>query len=84
MLFSSLVFLSGFLPAVLLIYYVFLRGRRKAQNVFLLLASLGFYAWGGPGAPVAGSGGRVRQKLHAYSVGRTCGVRAAGHARLDR
>ena len=38
MLFSSLVFLSGFLPAVLLIYYVFLRGRRKAQNVFLLLA----------------------------------------------
>ena len=48
MLFSSLVFLSGFLPAVLLIYYVFLRGRRKAQNVFLLLASLGFYAWGEP------------------------------------
>ena len=48
MLFSSLVFLSGFLPAVLLIYYVFLRGRRKAQNVLFLLASLGFYALGEP------------------------------------
>ncbi|MBR0596747.1 MBOAT family O-acyltransferase [Sinanaerobacter chloroacetimidivorans] len=48
MLFSSLIFISCFLPAVLAVYYTLLRNRRKAQNVFLLLASLGFYAWGEP------------------------------------
>ena len=48
MLFSSSVFLFLFLPLVLIIYYVPLRRFRQAQNVFLLLASLGFYAWGEP------------------------------------
>ncbi len=48
MLFSSLVFLLCFLPMVLLIYYVVLRKSRKWQNIFLFLASLGFYAWGEP------------------------------------
>ncbi len=48
MLFSSTTFLYLFLPAVLLIYFVFLRWSRKLQNVFLLLASLLFYAWGEP------------------------------------
>lgn len=48
MLFSSPVFLLAFLPLTLLIYYLPLRGRRNAQNIFLLLASLGFYAWGEP------------------------------------
>ncbi|MCI2105359.1 MAG: MBOAT family protein [Intestinimonas sp.] len=48
MLFSSLVFLFAFLPAVLLGYYGILRGMRRAQNGFLLLASLLFYAWGEP------------------------------------
>ncbi len=48
MLFSSTVFLLVFLPLVLLIYYLPLRRRRNAQNVFLLAASLGFYAWGEP------------------------------------
>lgn len=48
MLFSSLIFLFLFLPTVLAVYYLVLRKRRKAQNVFLLLASLGFYAWGEP------------------------------------
>lgn len=48
MLFSSLIFLSCFLPTVLIIYYGLLRKYRKAQNVFLLIASLGFYAWGEP------------------------------------
>ena len=48
MLFSSSVFLFLFLPLVLLIYYGPLRKFRQGQNVFLLLASLGFYAWGEP------------------------------------
>ncbi len=48
MLFSSPIFLLVFLPLVLLVYYLPLRGCRVAQNVFLLLASLGFYAWGEP------------------------------------
>ena len=48
MLFSTSVFLFGFLPAVLFIYYVFLRKSRKGQNIFLTLASLFFYAWGEP------------------------------------
>ena len=47
MLFSSSVFLFLFLPVVLLVYYLPLRRWRQGQNVFLLLASLGFYAWGG-------------------------------------
>ncbi len=46
MLFSSIEFLCGFLPLVLLLYYL-LPGRRL-KNRFLLLASLGFYAWGEP------------------------------------
>ena len=48
MLFSSSIFLFLFLPLVLIIYYVPLRPFRQGQNVFLLLASLGFYAWGEP------------------------------------
>ena len=48
MLFSSSVFLFLFLPLVLLIYYLPLRRWRQGQNGFLLLASLGFYAWGEP------------------------------------
>jgi len=48
MLFSSTVFLLVFLVVVLLVYHLPLRGRRSAQNIFLLLASLFFYAWGKP------------------------------------
>jgi len=48
MLFSSSVFLFLFLPVVLLCYYVPLRRFRLGQNIFLLLASLIFYAWGEP------------------------------------
>ncbi len=46
MLFSSSVFIFLFLPIVVFIYYVFLRKSRPLQNIFLLLASLAFYAWG--------------------------------------
>ena len=48
MLFTSIVFIVCYLPAVLLIYYTVLKNHRKLQNLFLLLASLVFYAWGEP------------------------------------
>ncbi len=50
MVFSSAVFVYAFLPVVLFCYYVLFRKHRKAQNTFLLLASLLFYAWGEPKA----------------------------------
>lgn len=48
MLFPSQEFLFVFLPAVLAVYYLFLRKTTEAKNFFLLLASLFFYAWGEP------------------------------------
>ena len=48
MLFSSSIFLFVFLPCVLMGYYILLRNRRQGQNLFLLVASLLFYAWGEP------------------------------------
>lgn len=48
MLFSSVIFIVVFLPLVLFFYYVAFRKSRKLQNAFLLIASLGFYAWGEP------------------------------------
>lgn len=45
MVFSSLLFLFRFLPAVLLVYYIVPRALR---NFVLLLFSLIFYAWGEP------------------------------------
>jgi len=48
MLFSSTTFIYLFLPAVLFFYYVVLKKSRLLQNVFLLFASLFFYAWGEP------------------------------------
>lgn len=45
MLFSSIVFLFSFLPAVMILYYLLLV---RFRNVILLLASLVFYAWGEP------------------------------------
>lgn len=48
MLFSSTTFIYLFLPSVILIYYLILRKSRLLQNIFLLLASLVFYAWGEP------------------------------------
>jgi alginate O-acetyltransferase complex protein AlgI len=48
MLFPSEVFLFVFLPTVLVVYYVFLRKTKALKNIFLLVASLFFYAWGEP------------------------------------
>ena len=45
MLFSSHVFLYGFLPLTLLLYYI---SPRKLRNPVLLLVSLLFYGWGEP------------------------------------
>jgi len=45
MLFSSLTFLTTFLPLVLFLYYI---ADRRFRNIILCLASLLFYAWGEP------------------------------------
>lgn len=45
MLFPSEVFLFVFFPVVLVVYYAFLRKTKTLKNIFLLLASLFFYAW---------------------------------------
>lgn len=45
MVFSSLIFLFRFLPAVLLAYYVL---PKRCRNLVLFLSSLVFYAWGEP------------------------------------
>ncbi|WP_099468996.1 MBOAT family O-acyltransferase [Konateibacter massiliensis] len=47
MTFSSLPFLFYFLPAVLLLYYVFFFSR-TIKNLILIVCSLFFYAWGEP------------------------------------
>jgi alginate O-acetyltransferase complex protein AlgI len=41
--FSSLIFLFLFLPAFLLLFFLL---KKQAHNIFLLLVSLAFYAWG--------------------------------------
>ena len=45
MVFSSTIFLFAFLPVTLLGYYLL---DRRFKNMFLLLMSLIFYAWGEP------------------------------------
>lgn len=47
MLFSSIEFIFYFLPLVLIIYYA-LYFARPLQNIFLVIVSLFFYAWGEP------------------------------------
>ena len=48
MIFSSSIFLFAFLPIILFGYYVVFRNKRNAQNTFLMVYSLLFYAWGEP------------------------------------
>ncbi len=45
MVFSSLIFLTIFLPLTLLLYYIL---PEKARNFWLLVVSLVFYSWGEP------------------------------------
>jgi len=47
MLFTKLEF-AFFLPVVFLVYWLVLKERLKAQNVFLLIASYVFYGWWDP------------------------------------
>jgi alginate O-acetyltransferase complex protein AlgI len=44
MLFSTLIFLYSFLPAVLILYYLF---SKEYRNKLLLVSSILFFAWGG-------------------------------------
>ncbi|MCR5790568.1 MAG: MBOAT family protein [Lachnospiraceae bacterium] len=46
MVFSSVIFLFFFLPVMIIGYYIL---PKKLSNLFLVLGSLFFYAWGGPG-----------------------------------
>ncbi len=48
MLFPSEVFLFVFLPLVLILYFGIFIHFKNGKNIFLLLASLFFYAWGEP------------------------------------
>ena len=45
MVFSSIVFLCVFLPIMIIGYYIL---PKKCRNIFLLIGSLFFYAWGEP------------------------------------
>lgn len=45
MIFSSIIFLCFFLPVMIIGYYIL---PKKLRNLFLLLGSLFFYAWGEP------------------------------------
>ena len=47
MVFSSMIFLFVFLSVILFTYYVILQ-KDTHRNIFLLIASLVFYAWGEP------------------------------------
>ena len=47
MSFGSMVFLFGFLPAVLVCYFLLPARWRTGRNTVLLLFSLAFYCWGG-------------------------------------
>lgn len=48
MVFSSPIFLFLFLPPALLVYYAMPKSLRSWRNIWLLLISLVFYAWGEP------------------------------------
>lgn len=48
MLFPSEVFLFLFLPFVLIVYFLVLRKHKVGKNIFLLIMSLLFYAYGEP------------------------------------
>lgn len=84
MVFSSTIFLFLFLPFVLLIYYNPILKNRKFKNIFLMCASIGFYAWGEPifvfvmifsivlnwflALQIAGTGGKIKKILLVTAV----------------
>ncbi|RYZ76479.1 MAG: MBOAT family protein, partial [Proteobacteria bacterium] len=49
MLFNSIVFIAGFLPVVLLGFFLLAgTGRKRLAAIWLTLASLVFYGWWNP------------------------------------
>ena len=48
MLFPSEIFILAFLPLVVVVYYALLRKSSALKNIWLLICSLVFYAWGEP------------------------------------
>ena len=52
MLFSSIVFIFGFLPIVLVGFYIAAKGGRYVAGAWLIAASLMFYGWWNPAAVV--------------------------------
>ena len=48
MVFSSVIFIFAFLPAVFLLYFIIPKKLRGLRNFILLAFSLGFYSWGEP------------------------------------
>ena len=75
MVFSSLLFLFRFLPAVLIIYFL---APRRWRNLVLFISSLIFYAWGEPVYIVL----MLISTVVDYTVGRTItSARAQGNDR---
>ena len=81
MVFSSNVFLYFFLTAVLVGYAIVYRWR-KWSNLFLTLASLGFYAWGQPKFVVVMFASIVANWLLALWIDREKQKPERGHAKL--
>jgi alginate O-acetyltransferase complex protein AlgI len=68
MLFSSLTFLYLFLPLTLLFFYIV---KDKLRNLLLLIASLIFYAWGGPSLVSVLAGSIVINYFSGILIGRS-------------
>ncbi len=82
MLFSGITFIYLFLPITLIVYYGLLRKSRSAQNVFLLIMSLLFYAWGEPKFVLIMSASIVANWLFGLLVGRAKSVGNLSRMRL--
>ena len=81
MVFSSNVFLFFFLTCVLAGYAILYR-RRKWSNLFLTLASLGFYAWGQPKFVVVMVASIAVNWLLALQIDKEKQKPNGGHAKL--
>lgn len=67
MVFSSLLFMFLYLPAVMLIYYI---TPRKFRNVMLLVANLIFYGWGEPVLVLLMLFSTFVDYFHGYFIGK--------------
>ena len=75
MVFSSLIFLFVFLPAVLLAYFAVPQRFRAARNAVLLVFSLFFYLYGEPVGIFIMLGSILANYLLAFGVARADGNR---------